>query len=625
MSTTSSFDPAKFASILSDVVDETAKKIYGGTSSLQLGKSFAFWCIKNISPTVGEDAIHSARAICEGNGPGDAHIDGAWVDGNEFYLMQAKYSPKGLVESEGEDFRPPSFPADAAEELDLGFKRLVMYAKGLLPKGSSTAKLEHLKKLYDESVKNHRRINLIVAIAGAAKKSLYEKIDEMNASFDADRVAYQRHHVSLYDLDKLNDVVSNNLAEPPGVVDIGVVESYELKDELDGSTFAYACAVKASELARIRGECGYRLYHSNFRFLLTKGGVARPKIEKTLADPSERRNFWLYNNGVTVACSTIEKTAVNKFQIKGIQVVNGLQTIEALYDNRNQKGWLDGVRVLVRFIPTKEPGSTQLGSSMLEERIAEYSNSQSPITARDLRSNDAVQKEIQRAISELYGEDYVRKVGVVPGLQGRPARDRIDMLEAAMVALSFWHGMSWEAKHEKRLIFELKNSATPGYYERIFNDDTPAQYIYLPWLFYDAAYAVIGATPDKNTKGAYRSLDLLAVALVGDCYKMVTGLGSKPKRSRHSVDLLKSNISMLRQSSEKSRQRIWKLAFKSLHSIAEKKRMAQAKREKVDIDDISLLNVISGIRFSDTAFKKAVAKKPEIRQIRKILSELLKS
>jgi len=358
---------------------------------------------------------------------------------------------------------------------------------------------------------------------------------------------------------------------------------------------------------------------------LTKGGVARPKIVKTLEDPSERRNFWLYNNGVTVACSTITKTAANKFQIKGIQVVNGLQTIEALYENRNKNGWLDGVRVLVRFIPTKEADSTHLRSARLEERIAEFSNSQSPITARDLRSNDTVQKEIQREILELYGDDYVRKVGIAPGSPGRPSRDRIDMLEAAMVALSFWYGMSWEAKHEKRLIFELKNSAAPGYYETIFNDDTPAQYIYLPWLFYEDAYSFIGTASDKNTRGAYKSLDLLAVAVAGDCYKVLTGIGSRPKRSKRVVELLKANINTLRKSSEKNRQRIWKLAFKALRETAEKRRLAQSKREKVGIDDISLLNVISGIKFSDPSFKKQLVKKAEVRQIRKKLSELLKS
>ena len=610
---------------MNDEVEETAQKIYGGASVLQLGKAFAYWCIKNTSHNLGEKEIEFARAICEGNGPGDAHIDGAWVDGDEFYLLQAKYSPKGLAASDAEDFRPISFPADAAEELDLGFKRLAMYMNGSLPKSNSTAKLVHLAKLYEESIKDHRRINLVVAIAGVSKKALDEKIDEMNASFSSNRDAYQKHHVYLYDIGKLNDIVSNNLAEPPGVVDLGVVESYELKDDLDGSTYAYACAIEASELARIRDECGYRLYHSNFRFLLTKGGVARPKIEKTLEDPSERRNFWLYNNGVTVACSTITKTAVNKFQIKGMQVVNGLQTIEALYDNRNKKGWLDGVRVLVRFIPTKSSDSTAVQAHNLEERIAEFSNSQTPITPRDLRSNDQVQKEIQRVILEVYGDDYVRKVGSGPGSLGRPSRDRIDMEEAAMVALSFWHGKSWEAKHEKRLIFEFKNSAAPGYYETIFNNDTAPQYIYLPWLFYDDAYSFIAKTSDKNTRGAYKSLDLLAVALVGESYRLVTGMGSKPKRTKRIVDLLKSNIDTMRKSSEKSKQRIWKLAFKTLHAIAEKRRRVQAKREEVKIEEISLLNVVSRIKFSDSGFKKELVKRPEVRQMRKMLSDLLKN
>src|SRR5260370_29501715 len=166
-----------------------------------------------------------------------------------------------------------------------------MFVNGSLPKSDSTAKLVHLGRLYEESLKNHRRINLVVAIAGAAKKGLDNKIEEMNASLDSNRTTYPKHYVSLYDIWKLNDIVSNNLTEPPEIVDLGVLESYELKDELGTSTYAYACAVEASELARIREHCGYRLYHSNFKFLLTEASVARPKIASTLEDTAERGNF----------------------------------------------------------------------------------------------------------------------------------------------------------------------------------------------------------------------------------------------------------------------------------------------------------------------------------------------
>src|SRR5260370_28426688 len=186
------------------------------------------------------------------------------------------------------------------------------------------------------------------------------------------------------------------------------------------------------------------------------------------------------------------------------------------------------------------------------------------------------------------------------------------MEEAAMVALSFWHGMSWEAKHEKRLIFELNDSPAKGYYEKIFNDNTAPQYIYLPWLFYDDAYAYTSKTSDKATRGAYRSLDLLALAVLGDTYKVLTGVSSNPKRSKKVVEHLKANIDTLRKSSDRSKQNVWKLAFRTLHSIAEKRRRAQAQREKVKGEEISLPNVISRLRFTDPAFKTDVSKKTAI-------------
>src|SRR5207249_11637448 len=159
---------------------------------------------------------------------------------------------------------------------------------------------------------------------------------------------------------------SKNLAAPPDPVRLEVLNSFELKKP-DGSVYAIACTIEASELARVREQCGYRIYHSNFRYLLTKGGVARPKIERTLEDPSDRRNFWRYNNGITIACETIAPVPPTKLEIKGLQVVNGLQTIETLFENKDKKGWFEDVKVLVRIIPTKGSDSTAFQAHQLEE------------------------------------------------------------------------------------------------------------------------------------------------------------------------------------------------------------------------------------------------------------------
>jgi hypothetical protein len=509
------FDPEKFASILKAEVEEIAARRYGGTSSVSLGKAFAFWFIKTLSPKLREEDAELARSICEAAGPGDENIDGAWIDGDSLYLIQTKYSEPSIPTNDEENFRPPMFGAEPAEELDQGFRRLYDYVSGTHREPNPGRKLIQIADLYRKATDGHLRIDLIVVVSGRPRKSLFGKVQEMNSRFEADRKNYAKHHCQIYDLYQMNQRVSEITVPPPEPIYMEVVKKFELKNP-DDTIYAVAATVAASELIRIRETCGYSLYHSNFRFLLTRGGVARPKIVKTIGSPTEKVNFWRYNNGITISCETVRETSPDKYEIKELQVVNGLQTIEALFDNRNQGDWIDDVTVLVRIIPTKRPGSTEDEAHELEEHIAEYSNSQTPIRPRDLRSNDAVQFAVERIMSEVYGLKYIRKVGEEPALRGRPSQDRVDNERAAQAALAFWFGLSYEAKAKRKLIFEREGSATPGYYDRIFNDNTAAEYLLLPYLLWESQYERLISTASHTLGGTYRNLDLLALAVVGD-------------------------------------------------------------------------------------------------------------
>ena len=614
------FDLEKFASILKDEVEEIAKRRYGGISTSQLGKAFQFWCIKNISLQPSEEDVELARSICEPGGSGDKNIDGAWIDDktNTLFLMQAKYSELDIPDEEGTEFRQTNFDESAAVELEEGLLQLRKYIENKSQRVVSSRKLIELARLYEKAVQGKRNVELIVCICGNPKKSLINKVEDINDCF---KRMIPNHKCSIKDLDALNQFVSDNLAPSPDIVQLRVVDSFKLMND-DNSIYAIACTVDASELIRVREQCGYRIYHSNFRFLLTRGGVARPKIERTLSDPSEKRNFWRYNNGVTVTCETVtpNESEPNTFEIKGFQVVNGLQTIEALYEN---KSLIEGVRVLIRIIPTKDPDVTDMKfQKLLEEHIAEYSNSQTPIRPRDLRSNDPVQREIERTLDQVYSLKYIRKVGEIPGLRGRPSRQRIDNEEVAQAALSFWHGMAHEAKNKKRLIFEKKDSATPGFYEKIFKDKTTAEYILLPYLLYDDEYKFIQKIQDNEYKGTCRNLDLLALSVVGDVFKSSFRIAQNPARAKRTKDRLRSAIKILLNGRELKTKKLWELVFKVLTNVAEKRRRADAKRKSLKPDQIQLRNVIVKMHYTEKKLKSEIMKKSEIRRVKKIMEHV---
>ncbi len=371
MAHANTFDVQKFGWILKEEVEKTANSRYNGDSNVGLGKGFQFWCIKNISPKFTEVQIESARSICEGEGPGDRNIDGAWIDENRLYIMQSKFSKLVKKDSDnGNDLEIAKFDATAAEELWNGFEQLELNGADSTVKG----KIAQVKRLYNEAIGSHKEIRLIIVVSGYAKKDLIDEVKAINKRFENDRQRYKQHHCDLYDIEMLNQVVSDNTSKPP--------DSFILRTENDviipevsdqNSTYSVLAVVKAKELIQIRDKHGYNIYHSNFRFVIGTG-TARNKMIATLSDPEEKLNFFRYNNGITVCCKSIKDEKGHKFLIDGFQVVNGLQTIETLYEHSSE---CDNVSLLMRIIPVPE-------ASVLEEHIAEYSNSQTPITARDL-------------------------------------------------------------------------------------------------------------------------------------------------------------------------------------------------------------------------------------------------
>lgn len=389
--------------------------------------------------------------------------------------------------------------------------------------------------------------------------------------------------------------------------------------------------VNAGELVRIRDEAKYSMYHSNFRFVITGSkGVARPKMEKTLEDPAEKLNFWRYNNGVTICCSSV--TPVNpskdKYEIKGLQVVNGLQTIETLWENKDRNLLTDDVKLLVRIIPTSSETSDK--SRLLEEHIAEYSNSQTPITPRDLRANDPVQQQIERLAWEQYDLKYIRKVGQIPGQLGRPSgRDRIDNEDAAQATLSFWFGQSWDAKLNRKLLFELSTSAAEGFYDKIFKENlTTPEYVLLPAMLWDFEYKFIDSLKkeeDKPRKGVYRGTDLLAMTIFGELFRDANGLPSKPTTSSRVRSALSSAIFDLKnlrlQGGESEAKRCWKPILEAIYKVVEKRRRAEAKRRGVELDDVSQRNIYVNFKYPEV--KKEIMGLLDVRAMRKTITEII--
>lgn len=227
--------------------------------------------------------------------------------------------------------------------------------------------------------------------------------------------------------------------------------------------------VAVSEIAALFNRQGDRLLERNVRrFLGLQGNRVNQSIAATLNHESDRKNFYFYNNGVTIVCN---KFAHNGFQrrdftvqIEGLQIINGGQTCKTIQDTLSKlvgaTADVSSASVMVRIYELPKDSDDMVRS------ITYATNSQNPVDLRDLRSNDSKQRGLDAALSQLgytyhryRSEDSLRR------------KKCISSAKAAESVLSVWRYRPYQAKFHGRDHFG-------SLYDHIFTGDlTGAQVV----------------------------------------------------------------------------------------------------------------------------------------------------
>jgi hypothetical protein len=222
-------------------------------------------------------------------------------------------------------------------------------------------------------------------------------------------------------------------------------------------------------------------FEDNIRLYLQQRSKVNQNI-KTTALSDESHRFFYFNNGITVTCDRFAYPTNQRapiVELENIQVVNGGQTLHALSDAYKEKPErLKSVELLCRIYETKDRS--------LSSRIAECTNSQSPVKTRDIRSIDLVQIKLEKEFGAL-GRFYERKKNQYAD---KPKALRMDAEKCGQVALAFYEEMPLEAKNKKSLIFGDK-------YDDIFSDETTAAKVLLPYNLFE----LVEKEKEKRAKG----------------------------------------------------------------------------------------------------------------------------
>jgi hypothetical protein len=206
------------------------------------------------------------------------------------------------------------------------------------------------------------------------------------------------------------------------------------------------------------------------RYLGMRNNRVNAAIHDTLQDASKRENFYFFNNGITMICRKFRHNALQgeNFQVRveGIQVINGGQTCKTIQQTLKNLPHeeFNNIYVLLRLYELAEDDHE------LVNDITYATNSQNPVDLRDLRSNDAIQKQLEIGMAEL-GYTYKR--------QRDDTGSGVNVITSSMVAeavLAIWRQKPHQAKF-------LRGEHFGKLYHTIFDDLNAAEAILAVLIF----------------------------------------------------------------------------------------------------------------------------------------------
>jgi len=443
--------------------------------------AFLIWYLVNFFRISVEDAKDS---ICDNQG--DKGIDGIWVDETEdeeeIYLFQSKFSPIDTGAQGDNDLR--NF---------MGARSWFDSPENVQKLLDSTANKE-LKSLV-ERWKISERVG-----KGCNKTSIFIT----NKTFDANATEFldaQGSAVEGYDLSALYKRYTYIAEEESvqGEASLDLVNNTFISYDLSYGVKVMVLPIQAKELLKLEGIADNRLFSKNVRYGLGKTRVNKD-IKSTLKTIPEHPKFFLYHNGITIIC---EKFELNQASVKitNYSVVNGCQSMLTFYENADSIS--DGIFVLTKIIEIPQ------GAPVSAEGITHWANNQNAISVRDLKANDAIQRDLKREFEEFFAHKVLYRRQKGDSEMGYD--EYIERDVAAQLIAAFYLG--------EPHITHLRNSLFTDRYYDIFSIHINAPRIYLANVIYN----VIAENVDRIKFQQIRNYGLarfLMLHIVGKLLKL---------------------------------------------------------------------------------------------------------
>lgn len=186
-------------------------------------------------------------------------------------------------------------------------------------------------------------------------------------------------------------------------------DDYKLANVLDAK-YVFTPVTSVYRLYRDSLEKNYPIFDMNIREYLGNTGVNK-NIYSTLLDVEDRKNFFYYNNGITLICEEMSKIGIKNsgnnmnvfFNIKNPQIVNGCQTVNSIYEvlknvdpNNLEKDYKDTF-VMLKILQIDRKNEKE---EILYKNIVKFNNSQNSIDEKTFVSNTSIFLRIQQEFED---------------------------------------------------------------------------------------------------------------------------------------------------------------------------------------------------------------------------------
>jgi hypothetical protein len=472
------------------------------------GQRFVAWYLRRVLLRSPEETRQEIT-----DGPHDKQIDAAVVDDDarKITIIQGKFIKENLVDAE---------PLREVLAAWLRLQNLDSLQKDANER--LRERLEAVRRAIDDEYELEFELLTTGELTSAAQADLRAFATQMS-EFEDFPVTFQLVNREVLQT-RLSEAESKEL--PIITHSFALSKGKYLEMDIRG-TRSIIAALPLKDCLGIPGITDGRLFRKNVRQSLGQNN----KVMRHTLEGERIQDFFFYHNGITALCKKFNlDEETGQLTITDLSVVNGCQSLTTIYSSSQsiRKRSSDDAYILFRFyeIPQRD----------LADRISIYTNSQSAVKARDLRSNDKAMLALKRAYETMYADGFFI---TQRGAQRPVSSDEEKVIDCADFgkAVMAWHCQRPNISYNERRLFD-------EYYKLLFRSDyDPASMLALQlWInAIERAWGNLQLHEELKAGKSYVRYHLLYA--VSSLIAHASGQGDKVPYPKASLMLVKNNVS----------------------------------------------------------------------------------